>query len=80
MAMTAAQINAFKTASGNIDISVLYLVSVGLLLCVLFLWAAWAAVDVWQGWANTKVRDAALARFVIRSVALLIVCIWMFAS
>ena len=27
MAMTAAQINAFKTASGNIDISVLYLVS-----------------------------------------------------
>lgn len=35
MAMTAAQINAFKTASGNIDISVLYLVSVGLLLCVL---------------------------------------------
>ncbi|WP_371265358.1 DUF3262 family protein [Pantoea vagans] len=46
MAMTAAQINAFKTASSNIDISVLCLVSVGLLLCVLFLWAAWAAVDV----------------------------------
>ncbi|WP_441339102.1 hypothetical protein [Pantoea sp. VS1] len=37
MAMTAAQINAFKTASGNIDISVLYLVSVGLLLCVVSL-------------------------------------------
>lgn len=40
MAMTAAQINAFKTVSGNIDISVLYLVSVGQRLCVLFLWAA----------------------------------------
>lgn len=79
MAMTAAQINAFKTASGNIDISVLYLVSVGLLLCVLFLWAAWAAVDVWHGWANTKFRDAALARFVICSVALLIDCIRMIA-
>lgn len=79
MAMTVAQINAFKTASGNIDISILYLVSVRLLLCVLFLWAAWAVADVWHGWANTKVRDAALARFVIRSVALLIVCIWMFA-
>ena len=30
MAMIAAQITAFKTASGNIDISVLYLVYVGL--------------------------------------------------
>lgn len=74
MAMTAAQINTLKTAFGNINISVLYLVSVVLLLCVLFLWAAWT-VDVWHGWVNTKVRDAALARFVFRSVALLIVCI-----
>lgn len=53
MAMITAQINAFKTASGNIDISVLYLVSFGLLLCVLFLWAAWAAVDVRHGRENT---------------------------
>ncbi len=53
MAMIAAQINAFKTASGNIDISVLYLVSFGLLLCVLFLWAAWAAVNVRHGRENT---------------------------
>ncbi|WP_312664641.1 TIGR03758 family integrating conjugative element protein [Pantoea sp. CTOTU49201] len=80
MAMTAAQVNAFNTASSNIVISVLNLVSVKLLQYVLFLWVAWAAVDVWHGWANTKVRDAALARFAIRSVALLIVCIWMFAS
>lgn len=58
--MTAAQINAFKTASGNIDISVLYLVSVGLLLCVLFLWAAWAAVDVWHGWAGQIPRSGML--------------------
>ncbi len=51
MAMTAAQIHAFKTACGNIDMSVLYLVSVGLLLCVLFPCAACAAVDVraWLG-------------------------------
>lgn len=69
MAMTAAQINAYKTSSGKIDIGVLYLVTVGLLLCVLFLWAAWAAVDVRHGRANTKVRDAALARFVIGSMA-----------
>ncbi|MHA7594400.1 hypothetical protein ACX8ZY_03795 [Pantoea sp. XAF26B01_ASV70] len=32
-------------------------------------------MDVWHGWPNTKVRDAALARFDIRSVALLIACI-----
>ncbi|WP_082204258.1 TIGR03758 family integrating conjugative element protein [Pantoea sp. RIT-PI-b] len=62
-----------KTVSGNIDISVLYLVPVGLLLCVLFLWAAWAALDVWHGWEKTKVKDATLVRFFICSVALLIV-------
>ncbi|WP_419721685.1 hypothetical protein [Pantoea dispersa] len=31
----------------------MYLESVGLLLCVLFLWAAWAAVDVRHGRENT---------------------------
>ncbi|TYO93268.1 TIGR03758 family integrating conjugative element protein, partial [Xenorhabdus doucetiae] len=54
--MTAAQRNAFEVASGHFDIHFLYLVCVGFFLATLFLWAAWAAVDVWNGWANEKVR------------------------
>lgn len=70
MAMVAEQINAFKTASGNIDISVLYLVSVGLILCVLFLWSACAAVDVRHGWANNKVRGEAAKRSIRRRICI----------
>ncbi|MCK3668857.1 TIGR03758 family integrating conjugative element protein [Photorhabdus noenieputensis] len=53
---------------------------IGLLIAVLFLWAAWGMVDVWQGWANEKVREAAMNRFVIRVALLLVMAIWMFAS
>jgi integrating conjugative element protein (TIGR03758 family) len=80
MGMTSAQSKAFKDASGNVDISVLHLVCIGGLLAFLFLWAAWALSDVWSGWSNEKVRNAALGRFVFRTVLLLIAGIWMFAS
>ncbi|SQA98014.1 integrating conjugative element protein, PFL_4701 family [Cedecea neteri] len=52
----------------------------GFLVEGLFLWAAWALTDVWNGWANEKVRHAALVRFAIRAVILIVVSIWMFAS
>ncbi|WP_319928288.1 TIGR03758 family integrating conjugative element protein [Xenorhabdus santafensis] len=55
--MTPTQRNAFEVASGHFDIHFLYLVCVGFFLATLFLWAAWAAVDVWNGWANEKVRN-----------------------
>ncbi|EMR0521687.1 TIGR03758 family integrating conjugative element protein [Klebsiella pneumoniae] len=80
MAMTSEQTNAFKAGSGSLDVSVLQLVCIGTLLAFLFLWAAWALSDVWTGWSNTKVRDAALGRFAVRTTVLLIVSIWMFAS
>lgn len=80
MSMTAAQSTAFKVASGNIDAGVLYLVCIGTLLAFLFFWAAWAGSDVWTGWSNEKVRHAALVRFTIRAVILLVVSIWIFAS
>jgi len=68
--INVAQINAFKTTSGYIDISVLYLVSVGLLVCVLFLWAAWAAVDFWHGRAYNKVRGDATKRSIRRRICI----------
>ncbi|MFD1803632.1 TIGR03758 family integrating conjugative element protein [Mixta tenebrionis] len=78
--MNANQSAAFKAGSGNIDISILHLSCIGALLAFLFLWAAWALVDVWTGWSHERVRSAALGRFAIRSVLLLVVSIWMFAS
>lgn len=80
MAMTSAQSTAFKAASGNLDVNILHLVGIGFLLAALFLWAAWALVDVWTGWSNERVRGAALGRFAIRTIVLLIASIWMFAS
>ncbi|HAV6913009.1 TPA: TIGR03758 family integrating conjugative element protein [Cronobacter sakazakii] len=80
MSMTSEQTNAFKAGSGSLDVNILHLLCIGALLAFLFLWAAWALSDVWTGWSNTKVRDAALGRFSVRTVLLLLVCIWMFAS
>lgn len=56
MGMTSAQSTAFKAASGNVEVSILHLVCIGVLLAFLFLWAAWALSDVWTGWSNEKVR------------------------
>ena len=80
MPMTSEQTNAFKAGSGSLDVNILHLLCIGALLAFLFLWAAWALSDVWTGWSNTKVRDAALGRFAVRTVLLLLVCIWLFAS
>ncbi|HBD1844109.1 TPA: TIGR03758 family integrating conjugative element protein [Salmonella enterica] len=80
MSMTSAQSTAFKAASGNIDVSILKLLFLGFLFAALFLWAAWALVDVYHGWANQNVRSAALGRFAVRVVVLLTISIWMFAS
>ena len=80
MPMTSEQTHAFKAGSGSLDVNILHLLCIGALLAFLFLWAAWALSDVWTGWSNTKVRDAALGRFAVRTVLLLLVCIWMFAS
>ncbi|EKE4609231.1 TIGR03758 family integrating conjugative element protein, partial [Escherichia coli] len=50
MALTSAQAAAFKVASGDVDLNVLHLSLLGLLIAVLFLWAAWGLSDVWSGW------------------------------
>lgn len=79
--MNPQQQQAFEAAAGSgMTAGVLNLLCIGALLAVLFLWAAWGLVDVYQGWSNEKVRSANMARFAIRTVLLLVVCIWMFAS
>lgn len=78
--MTGAQEQAFNAASGGVEVSILSLICIGGLLATLFVWAAWALIDVYQGWSNEKVRNGALVHFVIKIVLLLVVSIWMFAS
>ncbi|ENR6207249.1 MULTISPECIES: TIGR03758 family integrating conjugative element protein [Serratia] len=80
MAMNAAQEQAFKAASGGIEVNILSLICIGGLLAVLFVWAAWALTDIWKGWSNEKLRNAAMVQFAVRLVLLLLVVTWMFAS
>lgn len=61
MALTSAQITAFKVASGDVDLNVVHLTSVGMLVAVLFLWAAWGLSDAWSGWRNGDVRNLRLS-------------------
>lgn len=80
MAMTDAQEQAFKAASGGVEINILSLICIGGLLAVLFVWAAWALTDIWKGWSNEKLHNAAMVQFAVRLVLLLLVVTWMFAS
>lgn len=80
MAMSEAQVQAFSSASGGLDVSVLSLVCTGGLIATLFVWAAWALVDVWQGWSHEKVRRGVLTHFTVRLILLLLISTWMFAS
>ncbi len=80
MALTSAQITAFKVASGDVDLNVVHLTSVGMLVAVLFLWAAWGLSDAWSGWRNGDVRESAIIWFTVRTALLLVSSIWMFAG
>ncbi len=80
MALTSAQITAFKVASGDVDLNVVHLTAVGMLVAVLFLWAAWGLSDAWSGWRNGDVRESAFIWFTVRTALLLVSSIWMFAG
>lgn len=80
MAMGATQTQAFKTASGGVDPGTLGFICEGILFAALLLWAAWAFLDVWNGWANQKVRSALAGRFIFKTLLLLVLSLWMFGS
>lgn len=80
MAMTGAQEQAFKAASGGVEVNILSLICIGGLLAVLFVWAAWALTDIWKGWSKEKVRNEAMGQFTVRLVLLLLVVTWMFTT
>ena len=80
MALTIDQNAAFRAATGNMDPQTVYLTCMGVLLAILFLWVVHGASDVYGGWVKQNVREAAMARFLVRSILLLLLSIWMFAS
>ena len=80
MAMTQAQVMAFKAASGDLDPAAMHLLCLGLLFSTLFTWVAWAAIDLYSGWANQRVRESAVRSLFIRGLVLVVISIWMFGS
>ncbi|ELD0454365.1 TIGR03758 family integrating conjugative element protein [Escherichia coli] len=78
--MNDAQRNAFKVASGNADPAMLSKLFIGALLALLILWVGWGFVHVYRGYASRHVTEQALVRFAIRSVLLIIIGIYLFAS
>ncbi|VXD06824.1 Integrating conjugative element protein [Enterobacterales bacterium 8AC] len=78
--MNDAQTAAFKAAAGNVDPAVLNLLFISSLIAVLTLWAGWALVHVYRGYAAGKIDASAAQRFVVRVVILLLVSLYLFAS
>ncbi|WP_045857003.1 TIGR03758 family integrating conjugative element protein [Raoultella terrigena] len=78
--MNDAQTNAFKVASGNADPAMLSKLFIGSLIALLILWVGWGFVHVYRGYKAGHVKEQALVRFAIRSVLLIIIGIYLFAS
>ncbi|BDO05176.1 TIGR03758 family integrating conjugative element protein [Klebsiella quasipneumoniae] len=78
--MNDAQTSAFKAASGNADPALLSSVFIGALIALLILWVGWGFVHVYRGFSHQHIKEQALVRFAIRSVLLIIIAIYLFAS
>lgn len=78
--MNEAQTNAFKAASSNADPALLSKLFIGVLIALLILWVGWSFVNVYQSYAAGRMTEQALMRFAIRSVLLIIIGIYLFAS
>ena len=78
--MNDTQTSAFKAASGNADPALLSKVFIGALIALLILWVGWGLVHVYRGYATGHIKEQALVRFAIRSVLLIIIGIYFFAS
>ena len=78
--MNDTQASAFKAASGNADPVLLSKVFIGALIALLILWVGWGLVHVYRGYATGHIKEQALVRFAVRSVLLIIIAIYFFAS
>lgn len=78
--MSEAQINAFNIASGNVEPTSLHPLFVGILIALLLLWSGWGLLHVYQGYASERITEQGLIRFVIRTVLLIVISLFLFAQ
>ncbi|WP_111414519.1 TIGR03758 family integrating conjugative element protein [Billgrantia lactosivorans] len=68
---------AFETGSG-FEISGLYLLLAGVGCVAILLWAAWAAISAYRGWAKGNVKGDVFAGVAVRLLLLILIFIWLF--
>ena len=78
MPMTSEQTNAFKAGSGSLDVNILHLLCIGALLA--FFYGPRGRCRMSGPAGVTPKCGTRPGRFAVRTVLLLLVCIWMFAS
>lgn len=78
--MTDAQLSAFKLAALNTEPERLSALFTGVLITMLFLWVARGLLLVYRGYATGTVLEPVLLRFVVRSVLLLVISLFLCAG
>lgn len=78
--MTGAQLNAFKLAASGAEPERLSALFTGVLVALLFLWVARGFLLVYRGYAAGTVPEPVLLRFVVRSVLLLVISLFLYAG
>ncbi|HDT3625097.1 TPA: TIGR03758 family integrating conjugative element protein [Morganella morganii subsp. morganii] len=78
--MTDAQLSAFKLAALNTEPERLSALFTGVLIAMLFLWIARGLLLVYRGYAAGTVAEPVLLRFVVRSVLLLVISLFLCAG
>lgn len=66
---------AFADAAG-ISAANVALLAAGIGSTVVLLWAAWALLSAWYGWARTRVSSDQFQRAAVRIVLLCVVLLW----
>ncbi|WP_193092062.1 TIGR03758 family integrating conjugative element protein [Halomonas colorata] len=74
----ASQPSDFFEAAAGFDTSTIFLVLAGTGCVVAILWAMWAALSAYKGWAKERVDDNTFALACLRAVLLLIIFYWVF--
>ncbi|WP_241770875.1 TIGR03758 family integrating conjugative element protein [Morganella morganii] len=71
---------AFKLAALNTEPERLSALFTGVLIAMLFLWTARGLLLVYRGYAASTVPEPVLLRFVVRSVLLLVISLFLYAG
>jgi len=78
--MSEAQSKAFAAATGGLgELSASHLL-IGFAVVAALLWAAWAILTTWKGWACGNVSTGQLGGMTVRVLLLLLLLFWFVLS